>query len=329
MTSMSSGRFDVAAREGCGCLGPPRWRCEPCSARGQEHLACSRRCLERHWRGRHGQRLDGIGARARRLQTVLNEASAGNWEAFAAHRDRVRRLLCAAQRGEGLCVLGAGNGDDLDLPALVRAFGEVHLVDLDGAALERARGRLPGPLAARVLLHGDIDLTGLLETIELWGDDDEVLRRRAEAAAEEIAARLGRTFDVVLSSCVLSQLCTPFNRVLARRAPEWTAFMRNIGRSHFELVARLLRSGGTGVVLGDGYHGPTSQGALSWQTLDGRVARALREGVMRLRDPLFLAELAAAPPVRTLITAARLSEPWLWQVEGALMLVYAILLDRI
>jgi hypothetical protein len=286
--------------------------------------------MERH-RRRHG--LEGrepLGVRARRDQAAQNRA-ASSWASFAGHRARVTGLVRAVQRGQGLCVLGAGNGDDLDLPALVSEFGEVHLVDLDGAALARSLARLPPAVAGRVALHGDVDVTGLLDGLERWGDDDALLASESEGAARALAARVGRTFDVVLSSCVLSQLCAPFTRVLARRGPEWTGLMGLLGRTHFELMARLLRPGGTGVALGDLYHGPASSRAeapVGWDRVDRGAVLAARAGVMRLRDPAFLAALLAGPPVRDLLETARLTEPWLWNVEAAAMLVYAVVFER-
>jgi hypothetical protein len=286
--------------------------------------------MARHWRRRHGEVAEAVGVRARRALAAHNSAGPRNWETFAGHRDRLTRLLRAAQRGEGLCVLGAGNGDDLDLVALVREFGEVHLVDLDGQALRRARARVPEAVARRLVLHGDVDLTGLLDGVERWGEDDAALAELAAEAASLLAARLGRTFDVVLSSCVLSQLCTPFLRVLARRPAEWVTLMRAVGRTHFELAARLTRPGGTAVVLGDSYYAPASAPAATptWDQLDPQAVLAMQSGIMRLRDPRFLAELVAGPPVRHLLTSARLSDPWLWHVEDALMLVYAVILQR-
>jgi hypothetical protein len=322
----------VAGSLGCGCRAHPRWRCERCSATGGEHLSCSRACLARHLRREHPEATaETVGARTRRQQRIFNADSGANRESFAGHRARVTGLLRTLQRAEGLCVLGAGNADDLDLPALVREFGEVHLVDLDGAALERAHARLPVAVADRVRLHGDVELTGLLDGIERWGEDDRTLAAEAAGTAAALAARLGRTFDVVLSSCVLSQLCAPFTRALARQAPEWAALMRLVGQVHFELMARLLRSGGTGVALGDSYYGLPSAPRphpSTWEALPRRTVEGLGAGVLRLRDPAFLGELLARPPVRELVASARLSEPWFWQVENALMLVYAVVFQR-
>src|SRR5262249_19148251 len=70
-----------------------------------------------------------------RHQAVNNASSRSGWERYAAHRRVVTSLLTSGTAGGRLCVLGAGNGNDLDLPALLKAFREVHLVDLDAEAL--------------------------------------------------------------------------------------------------------------------------------------------------------------------------------------------------
>ena len=66
-------------------------------------------------------------------QARFNRSTRDHWPHFASHRDWIERLLVADGLGGGgrLCVLGAGNCNDLDLPALAEAFDEIHLVDLD------------------------------------------------------------------------------------------------------------------------------------------------------------------------------------------------------
>ena len=46
------------------------------------------------------------------------------WELYASHRERVMRLLLDARSpsAERLCLLGAGNLNDIDLSALLSAF---------------------------------------------------------------------------------------------------------------------------------------------------------------------------------------------------------------
>jgi hypothetical protein len=286
----------------CGCRAPPRWRCDVCPE-SEPHVACSRRCLARHQR-QHGV-LPPLFDRIVQRQRKANASD--NWIPFTPHRDRLARLLCAVQRREGLCVLGAGNGDDLELATLVGAFRSVHLVDLDGEALRRAEARAPGG----IVLH-ELDVTGILATLARSRDGDEALLARASEAPAELAARVGRTFDVVLSSCVVSQLCVPLYGVLARRPAEWASLMAAVGGGHLALMARLTRPGGTGVLLADV---PVDMAARG-------------DEVMPLRDPSVLAGLAACPPVAALFEDVRATEPWLWSVEGRPMQVHALLMRR-
>ncbi len=320
------------AAGGCGCLAPPRWHCEHCPT---PWLACSRDCLQRHVRKRHAEAAGdrAIVARVARQQADLNRQNAGNWDSFAPHRERLTRLLCALQRADGLCVLGAGNGDDLDLGVLVREFQEVHLVDLDVEALGRAAARLPGPARPRVHLHGGVDLSGLLDTVESWGDRQGALAVDPAAAAEAIAGPLGRRFDVVLSSAVLSQLCVPLYRHLARQAAEWQALMALVGQIHLHTMAALLRPGGTGVLVGDVLYGRRVPGdpapAISdWQSLPADVVERLSDGVARLRNPAFLLQLLQTPPRADVLEDVRVTDPWLWSVEQADMLAYAVIFRR-
>jgi hypothetical protein len=312
-------------------VAPSRWQCAQCDPRRGVFLACSRRCLDLHRRGRHGSAAPGPAAE-RALTDVrqANRDHGRHWELYQGHRQRLTRLCQAVQRADGLCVLGAGNGDDLDLPALVRAFGEVHLVDLDGEALERAHARTPAPARSRVTLHGGVDLGGLLGSVERWADD---FPGRAEwgaleaRAREEITRRIGRTFDVVLSAAVVSQLCVPFYRMLVARPPEWTALMRALAGVHLGAVADLTRPGGTGVVVGDLAYAAGAP-APSWDALPPEVEERLRDGVLLLRRPDFLREVLEAPALARLVESPRLTEPWLWSQESGDQLAYALMFRR-
>jgi hypothetical protein len=318
----------------CGCGGASRWQCLACGEAAASFLACNRRCLRAHERRRHaGRPAPSPEAAARQALREGNRLHQRNWALYEGHRLRLTRLLAAVQRGQGLCVLGAGNCDDLDLPRLVLEFGEVHLVDLDGEALERGLARVPASLRARIATHAGVDLTGLLGSVERWGDDfpdERGFRERAPAAVAALAAGVGRTFDVVLSDCVASQLCVPFYRLLAARWPEWAALMQAVARVHVATMAALLRPEGTGVLVGDvpltlgpGERGPAA--APSWDTLDAEVQARLREGVALLRRPDYLVDLVAGTPA---LEGPKVTEPWRWEQEDAVMLAYGVLFRR-
>ncbi len=64
-----------------------------------------------------------------RRQVAINATSRDQWEAFGEHRERLTALLAGegTERQSRLCVLGAGNANDLELTALLAVHGEVHL----------------------------------------------------------------------------------------------------------------------------------------------------------------------------------------------------------
>ena len=108
-------------------------------------------------------------------QAEFNADSRGQWGTFESHRRRVSTLLGAGTTGGGtrLCVLGAGNCNDLDLPALLTSHREVHLVDLDPAAMEAGAIRQEVADHPGLRRHGGIDLTGMLESIASWSPNSD------------------------------------------------------------------------------------------------------------------------------------------------------------
>src|SRR4051794_40998594 len=94
-----------------------------------------------------------------------NVTTRERWEAMASHRAHVMRLLIEARASiapqskpssgtvdpesgtsaASLCVLGVGNGNDIDLSELATSFERIAFVDLDDSTLKRTISRLePG-----------------------------------------------------------------------------------------------------------------------------------------------------------------------------------------
>src|SRR5438552_2239549 len=71
-------------------------------------------------------------------QSHLNRSTRGQWALYASHRQELEKLLVPDQPGGRICVLGAGNCNDLDLRWLTQVYREVQLVDIDPDALPRA-----------------------------------------------------------------------------------------------------------------------------------------------------------------------------------------------
>src|SRR5204863_1188594 len=99
-------------------------------------------------------------SRAIRAQSRANRSTRDHWVHFAPHRAEIQKLIVPDLHAPGtgrLCVLGAGNCNDIDLKALAEAFAEVHLVDIDAPALEAAVRRQEVTGSQGIHLQGGID----------------------------------------------------------------------------------------------------------------------------------------------------------------------------
>ena len=171
--------------------------------------------------------------RVSRMHAHGNQRSREDWELYRVHRERLTgtidaaaaQLGVAADAGGGagttstLVLLGAGNCNDVDLAVLARRFGEIHLVDIDAAAVERARQRQPAEVRERIVPHGGVDLTGLLDRLDRWKSRPPDAATLEAAVAEGVAAitrRLpaGRA-DLAVSCCLMSQLGWSLEAALA------------------------------------------------------------------------------------------------------------------
>src|SRR5437764_7439898 len=101
-------------------------------------------------------------------QARQNQTTRNQWLLYASHRRQIERLIVPAEHGrERICILGAGNCNDLDLKWLAEAYAEVHLVDIDPAALDRAVKK-QGVNGDRVFFHAPVDLTGVADRARGW-----------------------------------------------------------------------------------------------------------------------------------------------------------------
>src|SRR5262249_7825480 len=149
---------------------------------------------------------------SRRRQSTFNAESRGQWDAFASHRQKVSGLLAAPgdPRRNRLCILGAGNCNELDLPRLLNAQSKPHLGGLDAKAL--VRGVTRQGVAGHPSLHliGGFDVTGMLGAIATWSPrawiHDAAIAALTESPPRRVASALPGPFDLVASTCLLRPL---------------------------------------------------------------------------------------------------------------------------
>jgi hypothetical protein len=267
------------------------------------------------------------------LHRGLNRETAERWQQYSEHRARVTAL---APGGERCAILGAGNCNDLDLGQLAARYREVHLVDLDAEALERARSRQPAAVAERLVLHAPVDLSGALHRLPSF-------RRRTltpaelgalpQASADAAVAAIGGGFDTVLSACVLSQIMHSCNEALGPEAEQLQIIACALVVAHLRTVGQLLAPGGTGVIVTD----TVSSDSYALEELWGeRTPLALldhleeTENFLSGTSPSFLRRiLRTDETLAPLVDPPRLIEPWLWRLDEHLtLLAYALVFGR-
>jgi hypothetical protein len=267
----------------------------------------------------------------------MNQRAPDNWDRYSQHRRHVMELVSANKAGPDLCVFGAGNCSDIDLEELSLSFEQIHLVDLDGEALERARERLPLSVRKKIVLHADVDLSGFLDRLDEYSErfpGPDELGPVAVSAANELVRSIGTTFSTTVSTGVLSQLVFPFHRAWVRTMSEWDDLAATTAAVHLATLAGATRSGGKGVIVVDALSS-TELPALG--ELADRSAIELQSFVRREidtdhvtldPDPANLVTQLGSPGLGALFESLELSDPWLWNTGNAIQLVYGLTFQR-
>jgi hypothetical protein len=235
-----------------------------------------------------------------------------------------------------LCVLGAGNGYELDFTELARVYGEIHLVDLDREALVAASERQVPEVRERLRLHAPIDLSGMLERLEAWKrfevTPDELLSF-PDQVSRRIAGALPAPFDVVTSTCLLTQMQLAVVETLTDRHRLFEAVRQFLNLAHLRTLTRLTAPTGRALLVSD----LVSDLTYPLGTLDpdadhlGVLPELLRTGnLIYAVNPELIAWTAREDPF--LARSSALSPPiaaWIWSNGGERrFLVYAMELTR-
>jgi hypothetical protein len=264
-------------------------------------------------------------------QSRMNRSTRGQWDWYARHRAEIEKLIVPEGRGGRICVLGAGNCNDLDLRWLCEAYAEVRLVDIDRAAVEQ--GVEGQGVLGRVVIEGGVDLTGIADVVKAWRGREvteaEVLRAIENVNGPSSMVRGG--FDVMVSPCVLSQLLMGVRDVLGAGHPSWPALKGAIVRRHLRTVVEMTRPGGRGVLVVDlsstaAIPGLDRAEEREWGDLmrvavrDGKSFAGLEPGILR---GVFERETGSE------IRDVGVSVPWVWHLGwGKAFLCYGMVVRK-
>lgn len=274
-------------------------------------------------------------ARVAEMHGQGNRRSKDDWELYRQHRERLTATIAdvGAALGVGpapagrLCLLGAGNCNDVELDLLAQRFGTIHLVDIDGAALDRARARQTPDVRARLVLHPGVDLTGLLGQLDAWAVDEPdlaTLNKATDVGAAVVVQGLPvGTCDVAVSCCLMSQLgwsleaaVEEVRKQAGRKAAPPQGSAPTVGVDtrlvmltiHLRTLASLVRPGGAALLASD----ITSSDLYPLDELDPDTdLRALADELVRAQQVVY----AGANPLLTSRVLRR--DPMLKEAFGA------------
>ena len=268
-------------------------------------------------------------------QTRFNRSTQSHWQHYAPHRARVQELILSGRElmpPGRFCALGAGNCNDLELPRLIGAFREVHLVDIDPRAMNTAARRQGVAESQGLCLHAPVDLTGIADLVTAWKTRQPTLADVRQAI--ESSGRHPQPFDfsadVVLSCCVLSQLVGYATDSLGGdRHPGFRDLVQAIRARHLRLMSDSLAPGGTGLLVCDLVSSDSRDDLprVPEHDLPGLMKKLARDG--NFFSGLFPDAMLAACREQPSLTDVRLLSPWLWRLgPRRTFLVYAIRFRR-
>jgi hypothetical protein len=273
-------------------------------------------------------------------QIESNASALGHEASFAAHRARLTREILerAPAGGRGrLCLLGAGNANDVDLEALAARFAEIHLVDVDPDAVGRAIARVPPPLRAPLHAHAPFDASGLFDRLEGWVAHPPALDEIdgiIQGAVARVAGALPGPFDLVVSCSLLTQLQLVLLQVLGETHARFDDLRTTVNRTHMRALGALLAPGGIAMMVTDlttsAIYPPlvlVDEGAdlgklMSDLIAAGHIIYAAHPGQLSSEmrhDPALKQDFEVRSPIG----------PWIWRNGPAQsLLVYAIEIRR-
>jgi len=266
-----------------------------------------------------------------------NAMGVGDWALYAQHRARqTQAILDAAPAGGRVCFFGAGNCNDLDLERLASHFDELHLVDIDLKALQRAKARQTEGTQTKLQLHGGIELSGLLARLD---DTKRPLRTFTDIeatlgpATERVLSKLPGDLDLAVSCCVTTQIYFGLNRAVSTDDPMLVSIRHAGIVVHLRTLGLIVKPGAPVLFVTDAL----SSDSYPVESLEDQpdlikvVEDLATEGrLFEAGSPIVIRRILYRDTgLETLLESPRLTAAWLW--TGPLdrtYLVYAMRLQR-
>ncbi|MBI1310679.1 hypothetical protein GC176_05165 [bacterium] len=278
------------------------------------------------------------------IQQSRNRESSTAWDLYEPHRRRVTSLILDALPSVSndsapqprVCLLGAGNSNDIDLSELATRCEEVLLVDLDAAALQQGVARQQLTEHPAIRLRAEMDITGIFDRLN---PDNATSRLNHSAEIVELAeiadsfsgSGLPDGFDVVASMCLLSQLIDAVTHCFP---DPHTALplLQAMRRRHLRLLLEQCRPGGRAILFSEIVSSDTCPelAATPDARLPDLLARLLAEQnfFTGLHPGIIVQDLRSESRLLPLVANVRPIAPWKWPFLSRTYAVTAFVIER-
>ena len=258
------------------------------------------------------------------LQKQRNESSASSWDIAQPHRHNVTNHLLRYHlpANSRLCILGAGNCNDLDLATLAGTFESVDLVDIDRSAVEKGVANQRLGDSSNITIHGELDVTGVWDQLAAIANSDDKPDAAIDAlirSSEEWTGFNGLgDFGTVASTCLLSQLHDGILKAVGEKHDRYFELIASIRQRHFQLLYDMVCLGGTAMVITDFVSSETAPDLpmLSGRALSSRLEQMIvNHNFFTGLNPMRLTALLHDADFFTgAVTDQACSAPWLWNL---------------
>ena len=272
------------------------------------------------------------------LQRARNAQTRDAWEAFGEHREQVMRLLRpdTSYPAVTLCLIGAGNCNDVDLASLCGQYDRIELVDWDAAALEAGVARQSIEAGSQIMLRGGVDVTSIGGELSQWraaatGSDQAFGEICARAASASLPADLAPA-ETVASLCILSQLVELCAAAIQSEDPRLLPLIQAVRLGHLRQLAGAIRPGGKGILVTDLVSSDTAPelARTCREELPFLLRRLLEERnfFTGLHPQALHSAFTTDPVLCRLARDCRPTAPWLWRMGPRIYAVFALVFRR-
>ena len=256
-------------------------------------------------------------------------------QTYGQHRQKTMELISLAAGEFGslaertVSILGAGNCMDLDLQQLATLFHKVSLLDIDREAVESGVNAAEGFQTSCMQIVAPVDLaTPLATTAAVSLSEAGSIGQLCRQLASPLGALPVVPADVVVSTCVLSQILSALSQIVAENHPQFLPLIQALRRGHLVRMLQLLKPGGRGIFISDLVSSETTPalGLIDDAGLPNLLAQALATGnfFSGLHPGVMLQDLTAAPDISPSVESPAMMAPWRWQMGPRTYAVYAI-----